>query len=568
MFSDPADTALVGLESPGQPIPSELRDRFKEETSTDDSLKEWRAAATARTGGFSWDGPFIRKDTDGPDGDTRSLIAVPQKLRRDIMKTAHDYFGHMGDRRTRYVVARKFVWPGMARDISLWCKSCIVCQKQKKDRPQRAPMCPMPILTEPFEAVAVDLVGPFPRAKSGHRYLLTLICLASRYPEALPLKCITAEAVAEGLIELFSRHGVPRSILSDQGKQFKCRLFEVLCEKFKISNIHSSPYHPQSNGVVERFHGTLVPMLRKAIGKGVDWPSQIKFCLFAIRSAPNRSTGFSPFEILLGRNARSPLDLMVEELVCDKNEVVPVYAWIEKLNERINTIRTYVRENGLSARAERQIAHDKGTRVREFPVGTMVLLRTPGLSGKLEENWEGPYEVESWPNRVNVRLKIPGRAGKCKVVHINNIKELVQDKMMIHRLVVVAEEHGTDTDVPRLGGAQLDQSRSEDIARLQAKWAHVLTDKPGDTTFTEHSINTGDARPVRSQPYLISPAKLDGVKNEINGLLELGIIASSTSPWSSPVVPVIKPDKSIRLCIDYRKVNAITEPDPYVKPSS
>ena len=188
------------------------------------------------------------------------------------MKTAHDYFGHMGDRRTRYVVARKFVWPGMARDISLWCKSCIVCQKQQKDR---APMCPMPILTEPFEAVAVDLVGPFPRAKSGHRYLLTLICLTSRYPEALPLKCITAEAVAEGLIELFSRHGVPRSILSDQGKQFKCRLFEVLCEKFKISKIHSSPYHPQSNGVVQRFHGTLVPMLRKAIGKGVDWPSQI-----------------------------------------------------------------------------------------------------------------------------------------------------------------------------------------------------------------------------------------------------------------------------------------------------
>ena len=108
---------------------------------------------------------------------------------------------------------------------------------------------------------------------------------------------------------------------------------------------------------------------------------------------------------------------------------------------------------------------------------------------------------------------------QCKVVHINNIKELLQDKMIIHRLVVVAEEHGRDTEVPRLEGAQLDQSRSEDIARLQAKWAHVLTDKPGDTTLTEHSINTGDTRPIRSQPYLISPAKLDGVKNEINGLL-------------------------------------------------
>ena len=88
------------------------------------------------------------------------------------------------------------------------------------------------------------------------------------------------------------------------------------------------------------------------------------------------------------------------------------------------------------------------TKVREFPVGTMVLLR-------------------------------------------------MQDKMMIHRLVVVAEEHGTDTEVPRLGGAQLDH---EDIARLQAKWAHVLTDKPGDTTFTEHSINTGNAAPSDPSP--------------------------------------------------------------------
>ena len=158
------------------------------------------------------------------------------------MKTAHDYFGHMGDRRTRYVVARKFVWPGMARDISLWCKSCIVCQKQQKDR---APMCPMPILTEPFEAVAVDLVGPFPRAKSGHRYLLTLICLASRYPEALPLKCITAEAVAEGLIELFSRHGVPRSI---KGNNSSADFLKCCVRSLRL--VRSIPPHTTHNQMV------------------------------------------------------------------------------------------------------------------------------------------------------------------------------------------------------------------------------------------------------------------------------------------------------------------------------
>ncbi len=72
-----------------------------------------------------------------------------------------------------------------------------------------------PIATETFESVAVDLVGPFPRSKSGYKYLLTIICLASKYPEALPLKSITADEVVEGLVELFCRHGVPRQLLSD-----------------------------------------------------------------------------------------------------------------------------------------------------------------------------------------------------------------------------------------------------------------------------------------------------------------------------------------------------------------
>ncbi len=122
----------------------------------------------------------------------------------------------------------------------------------------------------------------------------------------MPLKSITTDEVAEGLVESLCGHGEPRQLLSDQGKQFKYAL--------KIYKLHSSPYHPQSNETVERFHGTLIHMLRRALSKGIDWASQIKYCLYAIRSAPNRSTGFTPYEIVLCKNARSPLDLLVEEL--------------------------------------------------------------------------------------------------------------------------------------------------------------------------------------------------------------------------------------------------------------
>ena len=231
--------------------------------------------------------------------------------------------------------------------------------------------------------------------------------MASRYPEALHLKTITAEEVAEGLAELFCRHGIPRAILSYQGKQFESELLNQLCATLKIKKYRSSPYHPQSNGIVERFHGTLIPMLRKALEGCKEWLKQLKYCVFAIRSAPNKITGFSPFQTLLARDARSPLDLVLDELEQTESEPAEVCAWINNLNKHLEMIRDYVRANGLTARDERKNQHDKNTRTRKFSPGMLVLLRTPGLSGKLEDSWEVPFEIESLPNSVNVKLKSP-----------------------------------------------------------------------------------------------------------------------------------------------------------------
>ena len=382
MLSDVSQYELAGLNCPGDPIPSTLRVAFEEGTKEDETLKAWRDLTTAREKGFSWEGPLLRKETEGPSSELRTLIVAPSGCRKQIMSIAHDNFGHMSDKRTRHVISRKFVWLGMARDVSLWCRACTVCQRQGKAKPHRAPMCQTPILTEPFDSVAIDLIGPFPKAKGGYRYLLTLINLASRYPEALPLKTITAEEVADGLVELFCRHGVPRRILSDQGKQFNFALFQQPCAKLKVDKFQSSPYHPQSNGIVECFHGTLVPMLRKALSKKVDWAVQVKYCLFAIRCAPNRSMGYSPFEILLGRDVRSPLDLIVDELGGSEGETVLVTQWIHNLNAHLSIIRDHVRANRIVASDSRKEAHDRGTRLRTFKEGTMVLLRTPGLSRK------------------------------------------------------------------------------------------------------------------------------------------------------------------------------------------
>ena len=128
------------------------------------------------------------------------------------------------------------------------------------------PIGEMPVHKIPFENVAIDFVGPFPRSH-GYKYLLTYIFLASKYPEAIPLKQAMAKECEEALLDIFARNGVPLTLLSDQGAQFMGVLLKQLCLRLGVKHIRTTPYHPQSNGSVECMHGTLVPMLHKLASK-------------------------------------------------------------------------------------------------------------------------------------------------------------------------------------------------------------------------------------------------------------------------------------------------------------
>ena len=305
----------------------------------------------------------------------------------------------------------------------------------------KALMQEVPVLTEPFEKVAIDLAGPFERAASGYRFLLTAIDLATRYPEAIPLKSATAEEVAEGLLEIFSRHGLPREILSDQGAQLTGKVMNQLCAKLHIKRITTTPSHPAANGCVERLHGTVVPMLRKAISSHLHWPKQVKLCLFALRSVPNRSTRYSPFELLYGRGMNSPIDLVAGEWEKHPTTTVNIPRWMEQLCQRLDVFRASARENGLEARAKSKAHYYRNTKTRDIPERSMVLLRTPGMAGKLEEAWSGPYEVLCTVSPVNIEIGLPGRDSKRKrVVHTNHVKLFNQPEYRVLCEMIVAED--------------------------------------------------------------------------------------------------------------------------------
>ena len=157
----------------------------------------------------------------------------------------------------------------------------------------------------------MDIVGPLPRTGRGNRFILVVSDYATRYPEAVPLRTISASKIAEVLIDIFARQGIPEEILTDQGTNFTSALLGELYRLIGIKALRTSPYHPQTDGLVERFNRTLKAMLREVLkGDKSDWDCMLPYVLFSNREVPQATVGFRPFELLYGRDPRGPLDVL------------------------------------------------------------------------------------------------------------------------------------------------------------------------------------------------------------------------------------------------------------------
>ena len=476
---------------------------------------------------------------------------------------AHEGSGHLGARKVKALLKQRFVWPGMGVDVITHTRSCEVCQKCARAKGRKVPLMERQVLSEPFEVLAFDLVGPFPKAKNGFRFVLTAVCMGSKWPEAIPLGSQTAKAVAAGMLEIFSRTGIPLQLLTDQGSQFLGSLVSHLCKDLRIDKLRTAPYHPECNGVVERMHGTLVPMLTKASQLGLDWVEQLPFALFALRSAPNRDTSFSPYQLVYGHRVRTPLDILHQGWAEVEFGELETEEWSDWLVERLAVWHELVRERGKAASGSRKMQYDKTTINRTMEVGDKVLCRIPGMSKKLKESWHGPYVVEARKSRVDYLVNLGRGKGRTKVLHVNNLKKFYPRVEDVLRLALVAEDWAEEGVGTQLYGHYDGFDEEKVVQRLREEYPEVFSDLPGKTTACKLRIDTGEAAPRGSHPYRIPNKLKEGVRAEVEKLVELGIVVSSTSPWASPVVPVPKKDGTVRVCIDYRKLNEVTVADPY-----
>ena len=531
------------------------------EVKVDVSLEKWRGLADKQEEGFCWLDGLLYKAISTHTQEVIHLMALPVKHRPKVMQLAHEQGGHLGARKVKALIRQRFVWPRMAQEIVEHCRSCLVCQKCKKAKAGRVPLIEREILSEPFEVLAMDLVGPFPKGRGGYTHLLTTVCMSSKWPEIIPLKSITAKSVAEAMMKVFATTGIPLQLLTDQGSQFVGSLVAHLCRDLHIDKLKTAPYHPECNGVVERMHGTLGAMLTKASSLGLDWVGQVPFALFALRSSPNRDTGFSPFELIFGHHVRTPLDILHQGWAEMSFSELNTEEWSEWLVARLEIWHDLLRDRVEEASKIRKKAHDKRAVDRILKEGDLVWCRIPGMAKKLRESWHGPYTVVKAVNRVDYKVKM--RNGRTKILHINNLKKHHPRGEVVLRLAVVAEDcEGDDVLGPKL--SQNCEGFNESVVEdLKRDFPEVFSDAPGLTKVVKMTIKTGDHEPLVSHPHRVPDKLKDGVRREVLKLVEEGIAVPSCSPWASPIVPVPKKDGSVRICVDYRRLNEITVGDPF-----
>lgn len=535
-------------------------------------------------------------------------VVAPSIFRQQILSLAHDHLlsGHLGVTKTYNRILQHFFWYGLKRDVVQFCKTCHVCQYAGKPNQviPPVPLIPIPVIGEPFEHVIVDCVGPLPKAKSGNQFLLTVMCTATRYPEAIPLRKITAKAVVKALIKFFTTFGLPKIVQTDQGTNFLSKLCAQVFKSLNITHRISSAYHPESQGSLERFHQTLKAMLRKyCIESESEWDEGVPLFLFAIRNTVQESLKFSPSELVFGHAVKGPLNVLKERMLgLEDSRKTNVLDYVSKFHDRLQKACMLARESLTKAQSKMKTWYDKSAVNRSFAVGDEVLVLLPIPGSALSARFSGPYEILEKRGATDYVLSTPDRKRQKRVCHINMLKayhnrDVVRsfpgkDDDSIRPVGVmcdtspVAEQLDDlgdlmESDTPLLSArltnsetlanlssflVHLDTDQREDVVKLLNKFSSILGDVPTLTNVLQHDINVGEARPIKQHPYRVNTIKRTVMKKEVQYLLEKGLASPSVSSWSSPCLLVQKSDGTARFCTDYRRVNAVTVPDCFPMP--
>ena len=359
-----------------------------------------------------------------------SQLVVPSSMKYEVLSNLHDHVagGHFGVHKTFSKVSERYWWDGMFKDVEHWCKSCTDCSTRKTPRNRkRAPLLPIPV-EGAFHRIGIDVLGPFPESHRGNRYIVVVSDYLTRWPEAFAVSSTEATVIARLLVdEIIARHGAPKELLSDRGQNFLSKIVAEVCKIFQIHKVNTSSFHPQTDGVVERFNSTLCQSLSMYVSKTQkDWDEYIPLILFAYRTSVSETTGDSPFYLLYGREPRLPLDT---KLLQPSDLSTSISEHRRKIVEKIEIAQQLAKENIQRTQQSMKSYYDRKAKDVDFEVGDRVWVFSPkskkGLSRKLAHNWHGPFRISRKASPVLFFLKNSNNKKIDFAVHANRMKHFV-----------------------------------------------------------------------------------------------------------------------------------------------
>ena len=323
--------------------------------------------------------------------------------------------GHKGSTKTYERIRENFYWPGMRHEIRKFVRECNDCKLNKTVRIKtKLPMQITDTPSEAFEKIEIDIVGPLPETEQKNKYILTIQDNLTKYSDGIPLRSTDSQTVASAFAENFiTRFGCPKVIHTDQGSDFTSQVMKTFMKIFKIKQLKSTAFHPQSLGSLERSHHVLIQYLKTYCQKA-DWDRWLPFAFFSYNTSKHEGTGFSPHELIFGKPARIPSEFSKDQLPLTYNLYLKTLA--EKLVETQG--KAQVRLRAAKERSKRY--YDKKLNSQNYLAGDPVYLQKNTKISKLDSAYSGPYKVVRILNDCNVELDL-GR-GKSKIVHVNRLR--------------------------------------------------------------------------------------------------------------------------------------------------
>ena len=346
-------------------------------------------------------------------------IVIPESLIPTVLHLIHDVpqAGHPGRDKSLAMARKKYYWPKMRLDITTHVSQCSSCA-QNKGNTKTAPILEYPMPTSPFETVAIDLLK-MPKSTQGSVYVLVCVDHFSRFVILAPLSNKSASAVAHALVShLLCPYTTPTVLLSDNGAEFKNEILSKICQQYKITQTFITPYHPASNGLVERTNKKILDILRHLAGQfqesWQDWLPHVTAC---INGSINTSTGKTPHYIVYGSEKRFPYDILVQPRI-------PVYS-IEDYSQNqlraLQIIHDSVRRNLQASRTEMiHKQHMKATPIN-LNIHDVVYKASPERQSKLHHKFIGPYIISEKMQGNKFRIYDP-YSNITEIVHADRLK--------------------------------------------------------------------------------------------------------------------------------------------------